>query len=94
MPVTLVTLVTLWRCDDRICKLYAYRARTRYAWNFNYFNVTNVTNVTTKPKREGNEVYSSKPTKRKLKAHEEEARPKRQLTYYHEKPLKGKWPPE
>ena len=44
------------------------------------FTILNVTNVTTKPKREGNEVYSSKPTKRKLKAHEEEARPKRQPT--------------
>ena len=52
----------------------AYARGTRE--NFTILNVTNVTNVTTKPKREGNEVYSSKPTKRKFEAHEEEARPR------------------
>ena len=50
----------------------AYACGTRE--NFTILNVTNVTNVTTNPKREGNEVYSSKAAKRKLEAHEEEAR--------------------
>ena len=61
---------------DDFCKPFAYRAHAVRV-KVLYLSVFICICIKDKAKREGYEVYSSKAAKRKLEAHEEEARPDR-----------------